>query len=427
MRRHHLTLQTYIGREFLLSFIVSFLFFFFIFFVNNMLLLAEDILAKKVPIVEVIRLIVYTLPSVVSISFPFASLVGALMAVGRLSSDNELIAFQASGIPRRVLFVPFIVLGIAFTVTSFIMNDYFIPLGNINFGKLYRRVFLANPELELESYSVKRYQDTIIVIGDVSKNSISDIIILDSTEEKNDRLIAAKNASLTEHSDQSGVISLELSDVFSHTTDSAKRSDYEYFESREMIYNILLSDISISIAKPGPREMSSIDVYHEIEDKRGDQDMKIAELNQNLDSTRYELAFAMRTGGNAMRPNGVINTAAKREVDLAFNEIVNLLKREFRDLSIRTYELEFYKKFSLPAGCLVFVFFAFPVGLFTRKSGRAVGFGIGLFVTILYWGFLLAGQTFGIRLNFSPFLSMWLPNFLIIGFAIFFFALRLRR
>lgn len=173
--------------------------------------------------------------------------------------------------------------------------------------------------------------------------------------------------------------------------------------------------------------MSSIDVYHEIEDKRGDQDMKIAELNQNLDSTRYELAFAMRTGGNAMRPNGVINTAAKREVDLAFNEIVNLLKREFRDLSIRTYELEFYKKFSLPAGCLVFVFFAFPVGLFTRKSGRAVGFGIGLFVTILYWGFLLAGQTFGIRLNFSPFLSMWLPNFLIIGFAIFFFALRLRR
>ena len=173
--------------------------------------------------------------------------------------------------------------------------------------------------------------------------------------------------------------------------------------------------------------MSSIDVYHEIEDKRGDQDMKIAELHQNLDSTRYELAFAMRTGGNAMRPNGVINTAAKREVDLAFNEIVNLLKREFRDLSIRTYELEFYKKFSLPAGCLVFVFFAFPVGFFTRKSGRAVGFGIGLFVTILYWGLLLAGQTFGIRLNFSPFLSMWLPNFLIIGFAIFFFALRLRR
>jgi lipopolysaccharide export system permease protein len=75
----------------------------------------------------------------------------------------------------------------------------------------------------------------------------------------------------------------------------------------------------------------------------------------------------------------------------------------------------------------VFVFFAFPVGLFTRRSGRAVGFGIGLFVTIVYWGLLFAGQTFGIRLSFSPFLAMWLPNFVILGAGTLFFALRARQ
>ncbi len=427
MRRHHLTLQLYVARDFLLSFFVSFLFFFFIFFINNMLLLAEDILAKQVPLVEVVRLVIYTLPSVVSISFPFASLVGALMTVGRFSSDNELIAFQASGIPRRVLFVPFLLLGIFFSVTSFIMNDYFIPVGNINFGKLYRRVFLSNPELELESYSVKRYQNTVIITGEVSERLISDVIILDTTDEKNDRMISARSATLVENSAQAGVISLELDGVFSHTPEAKRRGDYEYFSSKSMTYNILLSDISISIAEPGPREMSSVDVYRAIEEKRIVEARKIGERNRSIAIKRYELALAVREAAAAMRPSGAIKSTSEKNAELVYSEIEKIAAREIRDLSIRTYQLEFYKKFSLPVGCVVFVFFAFPVGLFTRRSGRAVGFGIGLFVTIVYWGLLFAGQTFGIRLSFSPFLSMWLPNFLIFGLGIVFFLARVRR
>ena len=91
MGRRHWTLSFYVGREFIFSFVVAFLFFFFIFFMNNILILAEEVLAKKVPLGDVLLLVVYMLPSVVSISFPFASLVGALMAVGRISSDNELL------------------------------------------------------------------------------------------------------------------------------------------------------------------------------------------------------------------------------------------------------------------------------------------------------------------------------------------------
>ena len=392
-----------------------------------MLLLAEDILAKQVPVVEVIRLIIYTLPSVVSISFPFASLVGALMAVGRLSSDNELIAFQSSGVPRRVLFTPFLVLGIVFTITSFIMNDYFIPVGNINFSKLYRSVFLANPELELESYSVKRYQDTVIITGDVSKKSISDIVIIDSTAEKNDRLISAGLATLTESSAQAGVISLELDNVFSHTPDSARRNDYEYFSAEKMTYNILLSDISISITQPGPREMSSLDVYRAIRQKRIVEEERTGEITQERDVTRHELSQSIREAARQMRANGTIPGDALRRIELVHSDLVKLQSREYRDLTIRTYEIEYYKKFSLPVGCVVFVFFAFPVGLLTRRSGRAVGFGIGLFVTIVYFGLLFAGQTLGVRLNFSPFLSMWFPNMLVLFVSSIFFIVRVSK
>ena len=59
---------------------------------------------------------------------------------------------------------------------------------------------------------------------------------------------------------------------------------------------------------------------------------------------------------------------------------------------------------------LVFAFFAWPVGLGARRSGRSVGFAIGLFVAIAYWGMLFAGRTFGQRLAIPPALAMWLPD-----------------
>ena len=83
MRRVYKQITLYVAREFLLSFSVAFLFFFFVFFVNQMLLMAEQVLTKRVGAWQVFLLVLYSLPAIVALSFPFASLVGALMAVGR--------------------------------------------------------------------------------------------------------------------------------------------------------------------------------------------------------------------------------------------------------------------------------------------------------------------------------------------------------
>ena len=89
----------YVLAEFLFSFLVSFLFFFFIFFINQLLVMAEEIFSKKVPFWDVLLFVLYSLPAILALSFPFGALLGALMAVGRFSSDNELLAMRACGLP----------------------------------------------------------------------------------------------------------------------------------------------------------------------------------------------------------------------------------------------------------------------------------------------------------------------------------------
>ena len=189
MSRRYTRITLYIAREFLFSFVVAFLFFFFIFFINQLLLMAEEILTRNVPPLDVARLILYSMPAIVALSFPFGTLVGTLMAVGRFSSDNEIIAFRASGVPYRRLFAPLLILGVSFSLVSFVMNDYFLPLGTINFGRLYRELIFYNPELELEPFTVKNYQDATIVTGEVSGRQINDLVILDTTDQGERRIM----------------------------------------------------------------------------------------------------------------------------------------------------------------------------------------------------------------------------------------------
>ena len=228
-RSTYYTIYKYILFEFLFSFAISFLFFFFIFFVNQLLLMAEEILSKSVSIKHVSLIVFYSLPSIIAFTLPFSSLVGSLMAIGRLSSDNEILVMQASGISHRRLFFPFIVIGILLSAASFITNDYFLPVSTIRFGRLYREILYSSPELELESYSVKRYQDSIIITGDVNQRTINNLVIIDKTEEQNTRVITAGKAELSADLENSGVTSLNLSKVKSITPVLKQRGDFNYF------------------------------------------------------------------------------------------------------------------------------------------------------------------------------------------------------
>ncbi len=413
------TIRRYIILEFIFSFIVSFLFFFFIFFVNQLLLLAEEILSKNVSLKNVFFIILYSLPAITSFTFPFASLVGSLMAVSRLSSDNEILAFQASGIQYKTLLVPLLVMGIVLSSFSFLINDYFLPLSTIKFSRLYRDILYSTPELELDSYSIKKYQNTTLITGKVTKSTIHDMVIIDRTAHKNKRIITASRATLVPSSLQKGISSILLKDVFSITPENMQRGKFSYFFAESMLYNILLKNISFSIKTLTPREMSARKIYRGIIRKKRKLKQRKTDVNKKISLLRpvlwEEYSDMIQNGNN-------INT-----VHITYDKIKKLENTHFFDRSLQIYTLEFYKKFSIPFACFLFILFAFPLSLYSRKSGRSTGFGIGLLVSVFYWSLLFAGQTFGIRMNISPFIAMWSPDILILCAGIVLMVKRYKR
>ncbi len=347
------------------------------------------------------------------------------MAVGKFASSNEIIAFKASGIPQVRLFIPILLLGGIFAVLSFGVNDYFLPWGTVNFTKLYRKLLYTHPELELESYSIKNYQDSILTNGPVDADGIRQILILDKDPDGAKRIITSEKGYLDKTIP--GVVQLVLQGVSLLSVGGKEKERYTYSFAEQMSYNILLKNVSISFRGLGPREMSSYDVYKEIQKKLNDLDKRIHEQNIRIQSLRYRYLEEYTEGVRMILQNPSSFSSVRENLIRLSQQMEQEKNRPVQDRSLQLYLIEFYKKFSIPAGCIFFILFAFPTALFTKRSGKVVGFGLGLLVSIFYWGMLVAGQTLGVRTSFSPFLSMWIPNFVILILGVLSFLLQKQR
>jgi lipopolysaccharide export system permease protein len=413
------TIYRYILSETFFSFLIAFLFFFFIFFVNQLLLMAREILAKHVPLNQVALLVLFSLPGVIAMSAPFASLVGTLMTVGRLTSDNEILVMLSSGLSYKNVFIPTITAGIIISLLSFFANDVLLPAGTVQFARLYRRIVVSTPALELEANSVKKFKETVIVTGNVTDNTIDDVLILDRTGDGERRLIMANTAELKD-AGRNG-LRLELERAFIQSSKEITREDYDYASADALHYWVPQEDLLQAVASISAREMSSRDVRQEIQNK-------VAELEKQLDERRKRISLQALALETNLR-EGPWGGSWNRQSSLLMNyqrEVITLEGMK-RDRTILLYWVEYHKKFSIPFGAFSFIFLAVSLGFTAKKSGQTVGFIFGLLISVVYWALLLGGQTMGIRMTLPPFWAMWLPNVLALSIGIFLAVLRVRK
>ena len=345
----------YLLKELFLYFFVAFLFFFFIFFVNQILLVIQKILEKKVPLWDVMRLMTYALPSIIAQSAPFATLVGFLMCLGRLVSENEILIFRASGQSYRTILMPVIILGAVISLGSFFVNDYLLPLGTIKYNRLYRSILSSNPSVELEPNSIKKTVDKTLVIGNVVNDQVSDLIFFDTGADGQQRIIVADDSLVKKAKDSGVLMTLEMNNATVLLFDKEKRGNFDVLSSQKMNLNVFESSISATSNRVSPREMTSYDLHKKIKQMEESEDFSKKKLN--------------------------------------------------------SYKLEYNKKFSLPFGSIFFAFLALPLALlFGKHNGQTIGLIVGIVICVLYWTMMILGQIFGNRGGLNGFVVMWAPN-----------------
>ena len=356
----------FIFKELFLYFSVCFLFFFFIFFVNQILLMAEEILSKKAPLKDVMLLMFYSLPFIIATAAPYAALVGTLMGLGRFVSDLEFVSMNALGISSFYMLIPVFSIGLFISIISFITNDIFLPWGSVKFNEVYFNLATSTPALELESFSIKRGNNTIVIAGLIKENVVNNILIVDKTADDETKVLGASKTIIETSDSPSIVMKLNILNPRMLNLNLQDRTKYDAAYGECITYNVLAEDIRYNFAgSMGPDKMTSLDLYRDIKNK---------------------------------------------------------IKENASERTLNIYMMEFNKKLSIPFGAFFFVMLAASISGAGRLHNQSVGFVLGLLISVSYWAILMGGQTLALNRNLNGSLAMWLPNAMLFGVAIFFFV-----
>ncbi len=370
--RNHILIK-YLFKDLFLYFLVSFFFFFMIFFVNQILLDVEKLLAKSAPFVDVMHIMIYSLPFIIAQSAPFATLVGFLMSLGGMMSSNEILIFRAAGLSFFKIFVPVALLGIIISIGSFFVNDYLLPLGTIKYNQLMRKIVNSTPSIELESNSVKHLDSANIVFGNVEGNTVSDIVIIDPKDGE-DRLIVAGESVLIGAKEEGVLMQFDMSDANVLTIKSDNKNDYDILRSKRAIMNVFDSTF-LGAYSQSPREMTTFDLTKQLREMKSEETDNLSTL-----------------------------------------------------LKLNLWTMEWHKKFAIPFGSIFFALLAFSMAfLFGKNNGQMIGLFLGLVICVLYWAVQIVGQLLVTKVNLNAFWCIWTPNFLIGLFGVIFLMRLLKK
>jgi lipopolysaccharide export system permease protein len=193
-------------------------------------------------------------------------------------------------------------------------------------------------------------------------------LIIDKDSDGYTRIISSGKTDLLKPSSKSILIKLQMSNPEIFTVESNNVKNYTYSYGSRAILHFFSDRFFSQPSTINPREMTSYDLKKELNKVR----------EKNKDKRNYELTV---------------------------------------------YEIEYYKKFSLPFGAFFFSLLALPLALlFGKHNGQTIGLIIGVLLSVLYWALLIMGQTYGAQTNTNGFLVMWLPNTImgIMAFILFF-------
>jgi lipopolysaccharide export system permease protein len=337
--------------------------------------LIRKIVEFGLPLFLAIKVLFYSLPSFLVLSFPMAVLLSTLLAYGKLSANSELLALKSLGIKTSRIIAPAIAVSIFMTGLTFYFNDNLVPASN----KLAESTLRAGIG---SSFSSEKGKDNIMFSRYGSK--------IDSATNKptktNQFLTHIFYASLFENNIMQEVTVLDFSRQDIQQILKAKSAVFDKKNSSWIFTN---------------GSIVSID--------QGGQ-------TTNIQFEQYRYPFIEGPLDLARIPKDATEMSLKQalEAERIYKETGNL--KEIRRIQVRIQE-----KFTLPCACLVFGLIGSSLGSKSNlRSSKSQGFGLSVILILIYYVMSFVFSSLGVKGLFSPIIATWLPVLISMGVGIYF-------
>uniref|UniRef100_A0A7V4G814 LPS export ABC transporter permease LptF n=1 Tax=Desulfobacca acetoxidans TaxID=60893 RepID=A0A7V4G814_9BACT len=318
-------IDRYLLEEILHPFAVSLLAFTSIVFSGRLMLITKMILVKGVGLLDILKSCVYLLPYLLIFTLPMAATVGIILALMRLSVDNEMMALKTAGLSYGRLMAPIFGFALLVALGTLYLTVYASPWGQRSTRELFAEVSKKRADLGLQEQTFNTdFQNLMLFVNQVSAqdNRLQGVFIYDSRERDNPQTIFARSGEI-------------------------------YYDPAEEGMALRLFD--------GVMVRWGKDLEH----------------RQTVDFKSYQISLELF----AFSVKGL-----KLEREMYLQDLKQAMKDELPGTeAYNRLAVEYQQRFALPLGALLLCLLAVPLGLSPRIHGRTWGLIMGLLIFLVYY------------------------------------------
>ena len=230
----------YLLREVIPPFLLALLVFTFLLMIPPIMDVAEELIAKGVDALTVIKIMATLVPQGLGITIPMALLLGVLIGLGRLSSDRETVALQACGVSIYRILFPLLVLGfIATSATAYVLI-FALPDANQAFREITFRTVASRAEGEVkERIFYDDFPNVMLYVREVSPTGSgwNQVFLADTRDSENpDIYVAEKGQVVLTAAERT--VDIVLQTGSGHQVNPKEPNNYEIHEFDEIIIGL---------------------------------------------------------------------------------------------------------------------------------------------------------------------------------------------
>ena len=455
-------LNIYIIRQYIGTFIFTFVVAIFILLMNFLWTWVDELIGKGVEFAVMFKLLFFTSVTFVPMALPLAILLSSLMCFGNLGEYYELVAMKASGISTWKVMRPLLYFSLIMSVMGFFFSNNVMPVANLKMQSTLYDVTHKKMTLEIpEGVFYRGLDKYVIKVAKKSKdnNWMYDVMVYDHTDDRGNVKVTVADSGYMAMTPSQREMILTLYDGYNYNEmiDDKDYRNNRPFQKMSFKRQIVTFD------------MSQFDMKHMSEDafKKHQTMLNIKQLNIAIDSLNvaYDSRAAhndeallnrfqnlnnspevfMRADKKLKKKQGntvsndtistfvwpLINSLPEKErqpvISMALSSTTNMkesatvtINSMRRDrTNIKKHEQVLNQKFTLSVACLLFFFIGAPLGAIIRKGGLGMPVVVSVVFFVIYYVITIIGERVAVNGDMPVFLGAWISSIVLFPVGIF--------
>ena len=408
----------------------------------------DDMIGKGFEWYTILQLMMYASATNVALALPLSVLLSSIMTYGSLGENYELVAIKAAGISLRRAMYPMIVVVAILSIAAFIFSDNMLPIANRKYySLLYDVRQQKSASLFPEGVFSNSFNNYTIRVQrkDPDGQTLHGVMIYTKNDADNNLnvLIAKEGRMYRTPDDQYLVLKLKDGIRYAETPGDKNmeiRQRFTRFRFKETeqkfdlsVFKMHRTDENLFRQAVQMMDLKQLRYFGDSTRRQADSSLilnyklitpYIKYFNIPKKSARVAHYVPMKEAGvmgglnTSQRLSAIMNAANEvRSVQDLVKNRATFYKEA--DKSVRRFDVEYQKKFTLSAACIALFLIGAPLGAIIRKGGLGMPVVVSVIFFLVYYIISTIGEKSVKDGDASPFVGMWIAILILPPIGIF--------